>query len=319
MNYYLKYLVLLSILNFSYSEGSKLFRCDYQYSSEAKGWFKYHVVPATWSEARLQCDLEGAVLASPTTPEIKAKMISFINSTGNEIISDAVFTGIHATFAKGAFYSIDGVPLSKIPHSWAFKEPDNKGNKESCLIIDSDGDLADLSCEETRPFICYRSESKKVNINECGTFDSEYRLDARTNKCYKFHPIPRIFTRAFFACAAEGGHLAIINSNTEAKVLSEIFAKYPERTLVGMPYKNVAFVGIHDWNEHADWRTIHGQTLAEAGFGTFSPGNPSNGAPGQYCGAIYRIGQLDDMYCDKLAAFFCEKSPDYNAPCALSN
>ncbi|KAJ8715421.1 hypothetical protein PYW07_009903 [Mythimna separata] len=316
MNFYLKYLVLLFILNFSCLEGSKLFRCDYLYSSEAKGWFKHHDVPATWADARLQCDLEGAVLASPTTQEIKAEMMTYIMITENELIMYGVFTGIHATFAKGAFYTIDGVPLSKIPHSWARDEPDNKGNNESCLIFYSNGELEDLSCEETRPFICYRSENQEVNINECGTIDSEYRLDARTNKCYKFHPVPRIFTRALFACAAEGGHLAIINSNTEAKVLSEIFAKYPERTLVGAPSKDVAFVGIRDRNKHGDWRTIHGQTLAEAGFGTISPGNPNNTAPGQYCGAIHRFGQLDDVYCDRIAAFFCEKSPDYYATCA---
>lgn len=33
------------------------FRCDYRYTP--LGWFKYHEIPATWKEARLQCKFEG--------------------------------------------------------------------------------------------------------------------------------------------------------------------------------------------------------------------------------------------------------------------
>lgn len=86
----------------------------------------------------------------------------------------------------------------------------------------------------------------------------EYRLDTRTNKCYKFHTQPRTFWRANFACSAEGGHLAIINSETEAKVLKELFAKYPAVKMTGIFWKDVAFIGFANWGEQGELRTIHG-------------------------------------------------------------
>nr|QWY13116.1 IML19 [Mythimna separata] len=312
--------VLLFLLNLSgsFSEEPRLFRCDYRYSSAAKGWFKYFDVPVTWFDARMRCALEGAVLASPTTPQLKVEMTGFINLTDNEEILYEVFTGIHATLASGDYHTIEGTPLSVIPRTWAPNEPDNKDNKERCLTLNSIGQLADVWCNETRPFVCYRAEYSRLNINECGTIDPEYHLDRRTHKCYKFHKHPKVFGQAALACSAEGGHLAIINSATEATVLKELFAKYPDSSLVGMQWKNVALIGFHDWSDHTEWRTIQGQTLTEAGYDKFGPKNPDN-LGGQYCGAIFRSGDLDDMSCDHVLAFICEKSPDYNAACSLQN
>ena len=86
-------------------------------------------------------------------------------------------------------------------------------------------------------------------------------MDSRTNKCYKFHLEPRNFSRASFACNAEGGHLAVINSDTEATVLKEIFAKIPKYTMYGMveSWKDAALIGYYDWGEHGVWRTVHGR------------------------------------------------------------
>ena len=67
--------------------------------------------------------------------------------------------------------TFSGIPLSKIPKKQAPNEPDNKGNKESCLTMNFNGELADLSCEETRPYVCYRSGDSKQRVNECGTTD----------------------------------------------------------------------------------------------------------------------------------------------------
>ncbi|KAJ8709532.1 hypothetical protein PYW08_009536 [Mythimna loreyi] len=300
----LKYLLLLLILNTI--EAS--FRCDYKYSFKAHAWFKSVVVPATWFDARLRCSLEGAVLASPTTPEILAEMRNLMNHSNPEF---EIFTGIHATVSQGDFYTIEGIPLSNIPVPWADNEPNNEDNKESCITLNGNGELADRQCQETRPYVCYRMKTFKEEIKDCGTVDLEYNLDARTNKCYKFHTVPRNFSRAFLACSAEGGHLAIINSETEATVLKEIFAKYPEADLVGNFRKDGAFIGFHDWSESWDWRTIHGQTLTDAGYSKFR-GNP---ASGQSCGAIDRNARLDDWWCDATIPFICEKTPDFPAKC----
>nr|QWY13114.1 IML17 [Mythimna separata] len=309
----LKFFVLLFCLHFI--EGAQLFRCDYTYNKQVKGWLKHIIIPANWYDARLRCALEGAVLASPTSIKMRNEMVGFVNVSGNEESFYEIFTGIHATFAPGAYMTVEGKPLSKIPQVWAPNEPDNKEDKESCLTLNSNGELADVSCGTTRPYVCYRSADSKTRTNECGTVDPEYRLDARTNSCYKFHTVAKNFTRAFFTCYAEGGYLAVINSDTEATVLRELFAKYPGGQMQGNFWKDVAFIGFHDWGERWDFRSIHGKTLKETGYGAFSGGEPNNFSPGEQCGAIYRSGKLDDLWCDRPAAFICEKDPDYPDVC----
>nr|XP_049705021.1 uncharacterized protein LOC110376681 [Helicoverpa armigera] len=299
-------------LNLHYSTECS-FRCDYKYSVVAKGWFKHFVVPATWFDARLRCALEGAVLLSPISPELEAEMTQILK---NFFTSESeVFTGIHATISNGNYYSMEGIPIIDIQLPWADNEPDNKDNKERCITFNGNGDLADRMCEDTRPYICYRAGSKEAKTNECGTVDSEYRLDKRTKSCYKFHRVPRTFARAHFACSAEGGHLVIINSETEAKVLKELFAKNHAVTMPGVFWKDVAFVGFQDWGERGEWRTIHGETLSEAGYDKFSLGEPLNATTGEFCGSIYRTAMLNDLWCDKPAPFICEKNPDYPAVC----
>ncbi|XP_075986852.1 uncharacterized protein LOC142983722 [Anticarsia gemmatalis] len=305
MNTTWKYFIF--VFTFIYATDGEKFRCDYFYSHFAQAWFKYHVVPLTWQDARLMCHLQGAILASPTTREIKTVMANY--SGVHEI-----FTGFHSTFSKGNYYTVDGIPLDEVPHEWADYNPSNSHDKQDCLIINSLGQLSDVDCSFPRPFMCYKKKVDAVNV--CGTPDPEYRLDSRTNKCYKFHTVPRQFKRAHFACSAEGGHLAIINSDEEAKVLRELFAKYPAHTMIGNFWKDVAFIGFHDWDEHGDWRTIHGQTLQEAGYAKFSPGEPNNSTAGEYCGSIYRTALLNDLWCEKHFAFICEKRPDFPAVCS---
>ena len=63
------------------------------------------------------------------------------------------------------------------------------------------------------------------------------------------------------ACSAEGGHLAIINSQLEATVLKELYAKSPVYKMVGNFRKKVAFIGFQDSGELWNWKTIHGNLL----------------------------------------------------------
>ncbi|XP_035441999.2 uncharacterized protein LOC118270504 [Spodoptera frugiperda] len=311
-----KYSVIWIFSLFCYIDAA--FRCDYKYSTGAKGWFKHVVIPATWADARLHCALEGAILASPLNADIEAEMKHVIKNFFTA--ESEIFTGLHATVSPGDFYSIEGISLNEVPLAWAENEPNNAGNNESCITFNGNGEMADRSCLETRPYICFRSGDLKSDANHCGTIDPEYRLDQRTGSCYKFHTVPRTFERANFACSAEGGHLAIINGDTEATVLKELFAKYPAGKMVGNFWKDVAFIGVHDWGEYGDWRTIHGKTLDEAGYSKFSLGEPNNSKPGERCGSIYRSGLLNDLWCDRPAPFICEKSPDHPPVCrALKN
>ncbi|XP_050553842.1 hemolymph lipopolysaccharide-binding protein-like [Spodoptera frugiperda] len=309
-----KYSVIWIFSLFCYIEAT--FRCDYTYSKEAKGWFKHVVIPATWADARLHCTLEGATLASPLNQAISNEMQSLLANLS--ALQSEVFTGIHATVSRSNLYhTIEGIPLSKIPLDWATNEP-NGGRDENCITFNSDGQAADRSCKETRPYICYRHTTKVTVANECGTVDPEYNLDKRTGSCYKFHTVPRTFERANFACSAEGGHLAIINSDVEAAVLKELFERNPPAKMFGTFWKDVAFIGFHDWGEYGDWRTIHGQTLVEAGYSKFSSGEPNNSSTGEFCGSIYRNGMLNDLWCGHPKPFICEKDPKYPAVCCVT-
>ncbi|KAF9411393.1 hypothetical protein HW555_009794 [Spodoptera exigua] len=291
------------------------FRCDYKYSPAVKGWFKHYVIPATWADANLRCTLQGAKLASPLNVGIETEMKNILRNfikSGSEI-----FTGLHATFSRGNFYNIEGEALQENQLTWTDSEPNNDGNNETCTTFNEYGEMADRSCDEPRPYICFRSADNKTKINECGTIDPEYELDRSTNSCYKFHTVARTFAGAHFACSAEGGYLTIINTDGEATVLDKLFAKYPDSKLLGPFSKGLASVGAYCWDEAADWRTIHGQTLEEAGYSKFRPGQPNNiGSVGEFCLAIDRDALFHDVTCHGLGPFICEKKPDYPPVCS---
>ncbi|KAJ8709547.1 hypothetical protein PYW08_009551 [Mythimna loreyi] len=177
MNVFFKYFVLTLCLNLI--EGA--FRCDYNYIPRSKSWFKHHVMPATWDDARMTCSLEGATLASPITEVLELDMIEIIEKLLTP--ETEVFTGIHASTPAGAFHTIEGIPFSEIPLTWAPNQPDNKNDNEKCITLNGKGEIADRSCEEPRPFICY-SGNVKAKPNECGNHDPEYFLDKRMNKCF---------------------------------------------------------------------------------------------------------------------------------------
>ncbi|XP_072932315.1 C-type lectin domain family 4 member E-like [Epargyreus clarus] len=298
----------LIVLSLVASLNAMRYRCDYTYYPEAEGWLKLHKVPANFQDARLRCDLEGGVLASPTTNGLNLSMLALIDK---EMETKApILTGIHATLSKGDFFTIEGVPLWRIHHKWAPYEPDNCDNNEQCITVFADGCLSDVNCNNTYPYICYKKAPRSVRVNECGTTDNEYYFEERTGSCYKFHKVPRVWDRANMACAAEGAHLVIINSNTEAQVIKEIFAKHPSSSYLSIYSSNYAFAGFYNWGEKGEWRTVDGRPIAEAGYDKFAPGEPNNVEASYLCGAVNRNALLDDNWCDYPHPFFCEKHPD---------
>jgi hypothetical protein len=71
---------------------------------------------------------------------------------------------------------------------------------------------------------------------------------------YKIHSEPKKWHEARQICAQEGGHLAIINSEEESKVLQSIFAP------VAAKLKGVwAFVGFHDLYNEGQYLTVFGK------------------------------------------------------------
>lgn len=63
------------------------------------------------------------------------------------------------------------MPLSQIPISWDIDEPNNYMNEERCLYMTPEGTVGDMSCNETRPYVCYKKNEEEEIMEECGTLD----------------------------------------------------------------------------------------------------------------------------------------------------
>ncbi|XP_075988340.1 uncharacterized protein LOC142984528 [Anticarsia gemmatalis] len=251
------------------------------------------------------------MLVSPSTEKLKSEMLSMMR--GSEI-----FVGMNAV-TPGHYYTLDGISICNIPHVWAPKQPDNKNNAERCLTMSPDGKLSDVKCEEPRPYLCYRKDSK-VDVNACGTIDPEYKLNPRTKKCYKLHEQAVNFEDAHFACSAEGGHLAIINSAVEANVTREVIAASPDYSEDMAPYKynKDIYLGFLNWGYGVDeyWMSLDGQPIKAAYMAL--PMNQPNHLKDvrDSCGSILRSGLFNTIDCEAVVFnFLCEKDPAYPPVC----
>ncbi|KAG6444127.1 hypothetical protein O3G_MSEX003199, partial [Manduca sexta] len=243
-------LVIVLLIAASIVDGSNEFRPDYEYYASAGGWFKFHKVPAKWYDARLMCDFEGAVLASPINNDVHNVMQSIINKT--EHVSPGVYTGVHNTIISQVFNSIEGVPLSALSVRTRdmFSEEYNSGT-HCARLLPQEGLVAG-SCDDMLPYMCYKKKTAELRMTECGTVDTGYQLSARTGHCYKLHVYALPWSLAYLRCIAEGGQLAIINSAVEANVLKELFAKQPASSI---RRRYQVYLGFYDWNEKNVWRT----------------------------------------------------------------
>ncbi|CAG9135521.1 unnamed protein product [Plutella xylostella] len=154
--------------------------------------------------------------------------------------------------------------------------------------------FAELNCSLLRSL-----HSTTRSMSCCSLSQSAREL---TRSCYKFHQVRRNWTRAFMTCAAEGAHLAIINSEAEAKHLTTMFP--PEGGTLEL---DLAHLGFQDYGERGVWRTIHGETIQNTTYEVWA--GPDNAPPGEYCGSMFRNGKLNDVWCDRSFYFICEKDP----------
>ncbi|XP_047997953.1 collectin-11-like isoform X2 [Leguminivora glycinivorella] len=240
---------------------------DFVYSSEAGG-LVLHTLPGIWSDAAMRCYLEGGMLASPTSSGLVREMTA--NMAEHKLTR--VFTGINSILYQKSFKSLDGVPRSSIPVGWAEGQPDNANTDEDCLVLTNEGQLTDMSW---------------------------YKWEERTKSCYKYHETGETWRQALATCHADGGHLAIINTQTESTVLKEMFNEKG-----GLH----AFVGFSHYYDD-EWATIHGETLSGAGFSKWGKDEPNNTGKNEFCGSINQEGLLNDASCNVPAPFICEFIP----------
>ncbi|KAJ8730415.1 hypothetical protein PYW07_017453 [Mythimna separata] len=272
---------------------------DYLFSFEAGGWLKLHKTPQPWEEAFVQCHDEGALLASPLNKGLANAIHSQLAQSS---VNGQVFLGIHDYYSKGDYVSVEGVPLTDMDIKWA--APGNGPDAGDCLTMTVDGSARYASCKDPLPFVCYRKLDNQT-LNECGTFDNEYRLNQKTGSCYKVHREKVSWTRAYKSCSSEGGHLVILNDAEEARIITAMF---PPRTDKSDPWERF-YIGLVTWGKDRVWTTIHGEKIENV-FNKWSSGQPDNYEGIQNRGALIWNGELDDVSAAGVKlTFVCEKSP----------
>ncbi|KYM76836.1 Hemolymph lipopolysaccharide-binding protein, partial [Atta colombica] len=117
---------------------------------------------------------------------------------------------------------------------------------------------------------------------------------------HKLHFRKLSWNKARRICIEEGGHLAIVNSNSEEKLLLHIL----EENKI-----NQAWLGVHDLYEEGDWNTIMDEPLEATGYSKWTlkiANEPDNYNGKQHCGVLLKDGGMDDLECTAAVAFFCE-------------
>ncbi|KAF7987148.1 hypothetical protein HCN44_001324 [Aphidius gifuensis] len=147
------------------------------------------------------------------------------------------------------------------------------------------------------------------NMTRTGKCSNKY-LSKRDDYSYtpgieyhKLHSKNARFNDARKICIEEGGHLAIINSFAEERVLLGIYARTKTN-------QDQAYVGIHNFYSSDDWVTIFGDLIYKAGYSEWADSQPNNGDGGgvQNCATLYKTGKLNDVgcTCTFIGPFFCE-------------
>ncbi|XP_069675536.1 secretory phospholipase A2 receptor-like isoform X2 [Periplaneta americana] len=106
------------------------------------------------------------------------------------------------------------------------------------------------------------------------------------------------FDEAMIRCHMEGGHLVIINSAAEAKVVSDLIAKYSTKPQV--------YVGFTALLEEGFYITINDHPLERTGYTKWAEGYPTD-ITSNRCGAANANGELVDVDCYTILNLVCEK------------
>lgn len=107
---------------------------------------------------------------------------------------------------------------------------------------------------------------------------------------YKYHDEKVTFEKAQSICNAEGGHLAIIDSEKEADILKTI------------PTTTFSYVGFHDRAKEGHFTTIFGEPIKYAKWMNGEPNNLEN----EDCVVMNTDGHINDAKCSSAYSFICE-------------
>ncbi|XP_021937186.1 hemolymph lipopolysaccharide-binding protein-like [Zootermopsis nevadensis] len=151
---------------------------------------------------------------------------------------------------------------------------------------------ADKNCD-----LSFEKTDVSVKTWELNLLASGYQL--RTNLgYYKLYTTSLKWGQAWKKCEADGTHLLIINSETEAQAVREIVSSYPSQ------YAYI--IGFHDYFLEGYYVSIHGMRLEDEGYSKWGSGQPDNWKGSEHCGAMRKDGSLADVHCTYSMWFICE-------------
>ncbi|XP_076235829.1 uncharacterized protein LOC143180171 [Calliopsis andreniformis] len=130
---------------------------------------------------------------------------------------------------------------------------------------------------------------------------------------HKLHLRKRKWNHARKSCMEEGGHLAVINTAREEKVIQD---------LINKENLTEAYIGIHDLYEEGDWVTLTGENVYDMPYvkwSTLWPNLPDNYGGNQNCGVLRKEGGMDDVDCALLHPYVCEIEFRYFLPVQYTN
>ncbi|KAK7868034.1 hypothetical protein R5R35_007485 [Gryllus longicercus] len=118
---------------------------------------------------------------------------------------------------------------------------------------------------------------------------------------YKVHRERVTWREALDACAAEGAHLAVVESPQEAADVSALLARHAPHA------SRELHAGFYALDYEGSFVTEQGQPLSATGYEGWGPGQPDM----SICGRVDQQGLLRDGMCDWVepASFLCERPP----------
>lgn len=246
-------------------------------SSEPTDGHRYEIFreTLTWEEAKAACEAKGGHLATITSPE-EQKLIESLNTQNSKL-----WIGGYKN-SSGQWCWVTDEPWSY--ENWGEGEPNNSSNVvagESCAAVwpSKWNDLANSNTYEQSGYVCEWEASDAAE---------ETQVEGYTGHVYEFCTLPEAeyesgpisWQLAEHRCEWKGGHLAVIESQTEN------FLLYNAMKVKG--YEN-AYFGYSNQDSEGSWKWVDG---SQPSYTNWHAGEPNNQDGSEHYAMFYQ--KFDD-------------------------
>lgn len=232
---------------------------DLPFEPSGEHQYKIFYDTLTWEEAKEACEAKGGHLATITSKE-EQQTLNLYNAGNHKL-----WIGGYKN-TEGQWCWVTGEPW--VYENWGDGEPNNSSNVvagESCVAMwpEKWNDLANSNVYEQSGYICeWEASSSEKNTED----------DGHTGHIYEFYTLPEsewesgpiTWEQAERRCEWKGGHLAVIESQTENDYLYNMMKE--------KGYENACF-GYSDKEKEGVWKWVDGSQSAYTNWHTGEPNN----------------------------------------------